>query len=99
MRFATALSLEFSDGYVLYADPGPLPTEDHLHDWYPFWERSLGHPVDAVGVIFNDGVYRRRFEKGVVILNPPGHTKASLSFDIRVNVFADFDWFEIWSCI
>ena len=42
MRVATTLALTHSDGYVLYADPNPLKTPDHLHDWYPFWDAQAG---------------------------------------------------------
>ena len=45
MRATTTLSLTLSDGYCLFADPDPLPTADHLHDWYPYWNKSLGKAV------------------------------------------------------
>ena len=37
MRATTALALTHSDGYCLFSDPNPLPTGDHRHNWYPFW--------------------------------------------------------------
>ena len=40
-----AIALTLSDGYCLFSDPNPLPTPDHLHNWYAFWERGLGRPV------------------------------------------------------
>lgn len=42
MRSTTAISLIFSDGLVLFADPNSLPTHDNMHDWYSFWNKSLG---------------------------------------------------------
>lgn len=51
MRATTALSLTHSDGYCLFGDPNPLPTPDHLHDWYPFWERRLGPPLSPAGAV------------------------------------------------
>ncbi|HTL12035.1 MAG TPA: putative glycoside hydrolase, partial [Bdellovibrionota bacterium] len=60
MRMATALALVFSDGYVLYADPNTLPTPDHLHDWYGFWDRRLGKP-EGPGEERTDHSFRRLF--------------------------------------
>jgi hypothetical protein len=54
MRAITTLGLTHSDGYVLYADPNPLKTPDHLHDWYPFWDKTLGKPAGKC-VARNDG--------------------------------------------
>ncbi len=45
MRATTTLALTHSDGYCLFSDPNPLPTPDHLHNWYPFWDKSLGRPL------------------------------------------------------
>ena len=42
MRATTTLALTHSDGYCLFSDPNPLPTPDHLHNWYPFWNREPG---------------------------------------------------------
>jgi hypothetical protein len=81
MRFTTGLSLEFSDGYVLYADPDPLQTEDHLHDWYSFWDKTLGHCKKGFGLVQPDGTFKRQFEKGTVILNPPGNSIVKVHFD------------------
>ena len=51
LRATTTLSLVRSDGYALFSDPNPLPTPDHLHDWYPFWDKSLGKTAGD-GVFF-----------------------------------------------
>ncbi len=45
MRATTTLALTHSDGYCLFSDPNPLPTADHRHDWYDFWNRRLGAPL------------------------------------------------------
>jgi hypothetical protein len=74
MRAVTALALTHSDGYVLYADPNPLMTPDHLHDWYPFWDAKLGKP-DGKCLARQDGAYQREFERGTVIYNPLDNRK------------------------
>jgi hypothetical protein len=56
MRATTALSLTHSDGYCLFSDPNPLPTPDHLHDWYPFWDRRLGAALSPAGAFRCRGV-------------------------------------------
>ena len=45
MRATTTLALTHGDGYCLFSDPNPLPTPDHMHNWYPFWNKSLGRPL------------------------------------------------------
>ena len=79
MRATTALSLVLSDGYCLFSDPNPLPTPDHLHNWYPFWERSLGKAV-ASGVTRTDGAMTREFTHGTVAYNPMGNALVTLTF-------------------
>ncbi len=79
MRATTALALTCSDGYCLFSDPNPLPAPDHLHDWYPFWNKSLGRPK-AKGSPAKDGTMRREFEKGTVVYNPMGNREVTLSF-------------------
>ena len=80
MREVTTLSLTHSNGYVLYADPNPLPTPDHLHDWYPFWDKALGHPIDPPGTPGPSGSYRRNFEHGMAIFNPPSNRPIHITF-------------------
>jgi hypothetical protein len=72
MRATTTLSLTQSDGMCLFSDPNPLPTGDHLHNWYDFWNKSLGRPLSP-GALQRDGTWRRSFEKGFVIHNPMGN--------------------------
>jgi hypothetical protein len=82
MRATTTLSLVLSDGYALFSDPNPRPTPDHLHDWYPFWNKSLGRPVGA-GVKATDGTIRREFERGTAVHNPFGNAERVISFKER----------------
>jgi hypothetical protein len=77
MRATTTLALTESDGYCLFADPDPLPTPDHLHDWYPFWNKGLGRPV-APGVHELNGCWVRKFTGGLVVYNPLGNGVAQL---------------------
>ena len=72
MRATTTLALTHSDGYCLFSDPNPLSSPDHLHNWYAFWNRSLGKPV-AKGTANSDGTMRREFENGTVVYNPMGN--------------------------
>ena len=80
MRAATTLGLTHSDGYVLYADPNPLKTPDHLHDWYPFWDAPLGKPAAKL-VTRQDGSYQREFSGGTVIYNPISNKPVTVKFD------------------
>jgi hypothetical protein len=80
MRFATAIALIHGNGYVLFADANSLPTPDHLHDWYSFWDRSLGRPSGA-GTIESDETRRRDYERGTVVLNPPDRGSVTVRFD------------------
>ena len=86
MREVTTLSLTHSNGYVLFSDPNPLPTPDHLHDWYPFWDKTLGRPISPVGMAGPSGSFRRDFEYGTVIFNPPSNHPVHVVFsDERVS--------------
>lgn len=80
MRATTTLGLTHSDGYVLYADPNPLKTPDHLHDWYPFWDVELGKPLSN-RLQRPDGAYQREFEGGTVIYNHLGNGAVNIQFE------------------
>ena len=80
MRAITTFVLTQSDGYVLFSDPNSLPVPDHLHDWYPFWDKTLGGPLSN-GHARSDGGYERDFEKGTVVFNPPGNQSIWVEFD------------------
>ena len=79
MRATTALALTASDGYCLFSDPNPLPTPDHLHNWYPFWDKSLGRPI-VKGRLNRDGTTSRDFENGTAIYNPAGNVPVVVKF-------------------
>ncbi|MDO8544462.1 MAG: glycoside hydrolase family 18 protein [Opitutaceae bacterium] len=79
MRAVTTLSLTLSDGYCLFSDPNSLPSPDHLHDWYSFWNKSLGRPI-AIGVDRPDGAIERRFEHGLAVHNPMGNPPVTVVF-------------------
>jgi hypothetical protein len=79
MRAVTTLSLTHSDGYCLFADPNDLPTPDHLHDWYAFWDKGLGRPIKP-GVQRADGAWERMFSSGTVIYNPAGGSSVTVRF-------------------
>lgn len=86
MRATTALSLTHSNGYCLFSDPNPLPRPDHLHNWYPFWDKrlddgrpKLGKPI-AARIVREDGVITRAFQHGTVAYNAKGNGPATLSF-------------------
>ena len=79
MRATTTLSLVLSDGYCLFSDPNPLPTADHLHNWYSFWERKLGKAI-AAGVTRPDGLITREFTYGTAAYNPPGNHEVNITF-------------------
>ena len=80
MRATTCLVLTHSNGYCLFSDPNDLPTGDHRHDWYPFWNASLGKPT-AKGRIAEDGSARREFEYGTAVYNPMGNPLLEIAFD------------------
>ena len=84
MRNVTTLCLVFSNGYVLFSDPNSLPTPDHLHDWYPFWDKSLGRPIGPPAVLNHpdlSGAYTRQFDKGEVVFNPPSNKEVTVRFE------------------
>jgi hypothetical protein len=85
MRAVTTLALTHSNGYCLFSDPNPLPSPDHLHDWYEFWDKNLGKPV-APSSKRNDGAVIREFEKGTVVYNPMGNRTVEVVFDnVRIS--------------
>lgn len=80
MRASTTLSLVLSDGYCLFSDPNPLTTPDHLHNWYPFWERRLGR-ARAPGISRPDKAVTREFDHGTAVYNPMGNQAVTITFD------------------
>ncbi|MBE0679117.1 MAG: hypothetical protein IH592_10180 [Bacteroidales bacterium] len=80
MRATTTLGLTHSNGFVLYADPNPLKTPDHLHDWYPFWDAGLGKPLGE-RVDKEDGSSWREFEGGTVVYNHYSNPAVTVTFN------------------
>ncbi len=81
MRATTCLTLTQSNGYCLFSDPNDLPSPDHRHNWYPFWDAPLGKPLTAVGEIADNGSSTREFEHGTVVYNPIGNAEKTVRFD------------------
>lgn len=80
MRSVTTLALTHSDGSCLFSDPNDLPTSDHLHDWYDFWNKGLGRPLHE-GYLRPDGAWQRPFTGGVAVYNPEGNQPVKVVFD------------------
>jgi hypothetical protein len=79
MRLATTTGLVHSDGYVLFADPDGAATAEHGHDWYPFWNKTLGAPRGK-GFLRGDGAWQREYKNGTVISNPMGNPRVTVAF-------------------
>jgi hypothetical protein len=79
MRAATTLTLTHGDGAVLFADPNPLKTPDHLHDWYAFWDVKLGRPLGP-RTDRSDGASVREFTGGTVVYNHHRNAPATITF-------------------
>ena len=69
MRIFTAMSLVFSNGYVLYT-----AGFDHSHYWYDFYDADLGHPIGEKGQLYEnqDGLFIREFTNGWAVYNRSG---------------------------
>ena len=80
MRATTTLALTCSNGYCLFSDPNPLPTGDHRHNWYRFWDAKLGKPTNP-GITMPNGTIRRNFDNGTAIYNPMGNKTVKITFD------------------
>lgn len=65
-RWSMALSLTVGDYYYLFAD-----STHHAHDWYSAYDRKIGLPL-AAGERVNSHVWRREYEKALVVVNLPG---------------------------
>ena len=72
MRATTTLVMTRSNGYALFCDPNDLPTPDHQHDWYTFWDEDLGQPIGP-GRDYNDGTVRRAFTHGWAVYHRPSN--------------------------
>ena len=88
MRAVTTLSLTHGNGYVLFADPNPLKTPDHLHNWYPFWDVELGKPTGDLNEL-EDGSYSKTYKGGIVFYNPWGNGNVRISLDSAMRRVSD----------
>ncbi len=70
MRAITALSLTYSDGYVVFSVGA---ADDHY--WYDFWDADLGRPVGTKAQLYDEdipGLYLREFTNGWAVYNHSG---------------------------
>ena len=66
MRIFTAMSLVFSNGYVLWNNGF-----DHSNYWYDFYDADLGRPIGEKGQLYEnrEGLFIREFTKGWAVYN------------------------------
>ena len=88
MRAVTTMTLVYSNGYALYADPNPLKSPDHLHDWYSFWDVNLGKPKGTYEEK-SDGSAWRQFENGTVVYNHYMNGNILVAFDSEMKRVSD----------
>jgi len=82
MRATTSLALTRSNGYICAVAPKPT----HFHDWYDFWNKSLGKPTSSTKAIGTLGS-QREFENGTVAFNPLGGISFQITFpEVRLNL-------------
>ena len=84
-RFNCTLSLTHSDGYLLFSDDNAIPTPDHLHNWYDFWDAEMGRPIGDKARQYHRvrGLFIREFEKGWAVYNRSGAAQP-VTFDQEV---------------
>jgi len=88
MRATTTMGLVYTNGYVLYADPNPLKSPDHYHDWYKEWDYDLGKPI-AARVEREDGLVVREFQNGTVVYNHYGNAALTIKFNAEQTRLSD----------
>ncbi len=72
MRLFTSMSAVFSNGYVLFSDDNNMPSADHLHSWYDFWDIPLGEPLGEAFEL-ETGCFIRHYTQADVVYNRSGH--------------------------
>ena len=78
LRYALATAL-MEDGYLAYTIDGETYTKA---SWYDEFDLKLGHAVDGPQrAPWKDGLYRRRFENGMAIVNPKGNGARTVSIE------------------
>lgn len=65
-RWSLCYALIVGDYYYLFSD-----STSHRHDWYPEYDVKIGPPTEA-GQRVSDHVWRRQYEKALVVVNLPG---------------------------
>lgn len=68
-RWSLCFALTVGDFYYLFSD-----NTSHQHDWYPEYDVKIGLPT-ALGERVNSHVWRRTYEKALVVVNLPGATE------------------------
>ena len=48
------------------------PRSDPIHP-HPWWDPDIGRAIESYGIV--DGIYRRRFTRGLVLVNPTDETR------------------------
>ena len=74
-RWSLCYALTVGDFYYLFSD-----NTSHRHDWYPEYDIKIGLPTGP-GERVGPGVWRRQYEKAVVVVNLPG---ASAPYEVRL---------------
>ena len=77
MRAITALSLTFSDGYILYITRFLDGVHQHWHYWYDFWDADLGRSEGEKFTLYDaiQGLYIREYTNGWAVYNHSGATQ------------------------
>jgi len=65
-RWSLCFALTVGDFYYLFAD-----NTSHQHDWYPEYDAKIGLPT-APGEQVSSHVWRRTYQKALVVVNLPG---------------------------
>lgn len=71
MRLFTTMSMVFSNGYVLFSDDNNMPSADHLHSWYDFWNIPVGEPIGPAEEV-EEGFFVRHYTLADVVYNRSG---------------------------
>ena len=69
-KLFTAMAMVIPEnGYILYGDNNPdIPSGDHDHDYYGFYNTDLGKAISD-GVEITNGLAYKKYEKGLIAYN------------------------------
>jgi hypothetical protein len=81
-EFALASFLLGMEGNAYFAF-SYSPRSDPLR-WHPWWDLKIGRAIERFGVV--DGVYRRRFSRGLVLVNPADEARSTIVDGDRVDL-------------